>query len=281
MYRSVGMAPRTPGFSGHPVPFGSILTARADMNKTQSVTICQNGKESTHVVSMRWRPEYDLGVREVMEPHYEKMLLDYEVFAGVTLMRMTLNHVHTLINDCAKWGTCTLGRWMLERNQLQPRVMVVHVDQTAYAYGVVAEGMTVSTVNGYAVSTLEDVRKHFLPKGTTWSLATDRGIVLTVKFQETLAAQLFSAWAAPSNRYLLTPAVKAAVAGSPTLKDLVSMASAPHSAGSPGANATVGRSASAAAAAASSGLAGGAPAEPAGGGSPRRGLRARAGPLPV
>lgn len=267
---------RTPGFSGHPVPFGSILTARADLNKTQSVTICQNGKESTHVVSMRWRPEYDLGVREVVEPYYEKTLLDYEVFAGVTLMRMTLNHVYTLINDCAKWGTCTLGRWMMERNQLKPHVMVVHVDQGAYAYGVVAEGMTVSSVNGYDVSTLEDVRKHFVPKGTTWSLATDRGIVLTVKFEETLAAQLFNAWSSPSNRYLLTPAIKGAVEGSPTLKDLVGSASAPHSPGPPGAHATMGQNASGAGVGAAARA-----AASSGGGSPWRGLRPRPGSLPV
>lgn len=213
---SFGMG-RSAGFLGHPVPLGSIMTSRADLGRNVSLDVCHDGRSSEHAVSMRWRSEYDLGIRTVLEPYFEKKLLDYEVFAGVTFMRMTLNHVYKLLKDCTSWGTCTMGRWLMARNNVAPRLMVANVKQGTYAYQVLAEGMTVQSVNGHSVTSLDDFRNHFVPEGFVWTLRTDRGITFQVRFREALSTQLFDAWSSPVNRYLLTPAVKAAVGDSEKL----------------------------------------------------------------
>ena len=71
-----------------------MLHTSIDDNIT--VTSCRDGVLTTHTLSMRQRPEHLMGVREIQEPHFQEEALDYETFAGVTVMQMSLNHVALL-----------------------------------------------------------------------------------------------------------------------------------------------------------------------------------------
>jgi len=199
---SFGMG-RTENFLGDPTPFESLMTLREKIDDTVSLTVCQNGEVSKHVVSIRWRPQYSVSVEDVEEPHFESKYLDFDVFAGVTFMQMTVNHIVELLKAGRPQ---TLSRWLLIENQEIPRLVITHVEEGTYASRVLTSGMVVQAVNGQNVSTLSELRQKFQPKGMAWTLETDRGIVFTVKYKESLADQVRSAVSAPGRRYLLSPA---------------------------------------------------------------------------
>merc|ERR1719259_1528262 len=134
---------------------------------------------------MRQRPEHLMRVREIQEPHFQEEALDYETFAGVTVMQMSLNHVALL----ASRGLTPLGRWLLPENQVEPRLMVSHVTPGTYASRVLTEGMVVAKVNGHDVSNLADFRSSFDSDSTSWMLETDRGVLYHVDFKKMLEDQ--------------------------------------------------------------------------------------------
>jgi len=69
-------------------------------------------------------------------------------------------------------------------------------------------GASITKVNGHAVSTLEEFRKHFEPeKGAhVWTVETDMGKVAALMFNQSLAAQVQKA-NTMNAAYLLTPGV--------------------------------------------------------------------------
>jgi S1-C subfamily serine protease len=204
---SYGMG-SVPGFSGEQSPFGQLLVMlRTSIDDIINVTSCKDGALTTHALSMRQRPEHFMGVREIQEPHFQEEALDYESFAGVTVMQMNLNHVAML----ASRGATSLGRWLLPENQVEPRLMVSHVTPGTYASRVLAEGMVVAKVNGHEVSTLADFRSAFDSNSTSWVLETDREVLYHVDFEKMLTEQLM-AGTSPQGRYLLRPALLSAAA---------------------------------------------------------------------
>mmetsp|Transcript_58708 Transcript_58708/g.108047 ORF Transcript_58708/g.108047 Transcript_58708/m.108047 type:complete len:703 (-) Transcript_58708:49-2157(-) len=200
---SFGMG-RTGTFLGDPTPFEALLQMRDKVDDPVTLTICREGKETKHVVTMMWREKFNLEVREVEEPHFEKDSLDFEVFGGVTFMQMSMNHVMELLRSGRPQ---TLSRWLLIENQIKPRLIVTHVEDGTYASRVLTPGMVVSKLNGKKVATLADFRSKFQPEGIAWTIDTDRGLFLSVKFEETLKDQVSSSIASLGKHYLLSPAV--------------------------------------------------------------------------
>ena len=49
------------------------------------------GKVTEHTASMEWKPEYESGIRAIIEPNFDKP--DYETFNGITIMPLTVNHI--------------------------------------------------------------------------------------------------------------------------------------------------------------------------------------------
>lgn len=175
------------GFLGDPLPFQSLMQIKERVEDAVELTTCRNGTISKHTVSMVSSPEYEPGIRWVAEPQFEPSALDYEVFADVTVMQMTLNHVHLLMEAGVP---PSYGRWLLEDNTFQPRLLITKVTAGTYASTVLAQGMVLASINGHAVSTLAEFREHFEPAGELWTLRTERGSVFVVGFAESLGQQL-------------------------------------------------------------------------------------------
>jgi len=203
---SFGMG-RTANFLGDPTPFESLMSLREKVDDPVTLTVCQQGKETQHVVSIRWRPEYSLAVEDVEEPYFENEAMKYEIFAGITIMQMTTNHIADLLKSGRPQ---TLSRWLLIENQAEPRLLITDVEEGTYASRVLTPGMVVQAINGKNVSKLGDIRKEFSPTGIAWTLETDRGIMFSVKFNEALTEQVTSADSSSGKQYLLSPAPLAA-----------------------------------------------------------------------
>uniref|UniRef100_A0A7S4SXG7 Serine protease n=1 Tax=Alexandrium monilatum TaxID=311494 RepID=A0A7S4SXG7_9DINO len=197
-----GMGRKASRFLGDPVPFESFMQVRESLRDPVELTACRNGTVTKHTVSMMSQPSFEPGIRMVMEPHFEPEALDFEVFADVTVMQMTKNHVAQLLQAGAP---VTYGRWLLEDNALQPRLLVTNVGGGSYASTVLAPGTVLASLNGRGVSSLAEFREHFEPADGFWRLSTERGADFVVGFAEAFAEQV--AGIQQGRAYLLTPAV--------------------------------------------------------------------------
>jgi serine protease Do len=87
-------------------------------------------------------------------PAYED--IDYEVFGGMVVMELTLNHLNLLANKAPG-----LARFTEMQNQAEPVLIVTHIFRTSQLYRVdaVREGSTINELNGESVKTLNDFRQ--------------------------------------------------------------------------------------------------------------------------
>jgi len=87
-------------------------------------------------------------------PGYEE--LDYEVFAGMVVQQLTLNHIQILANQAPG-----LTQYAEMRNITDPILIVTHVfpNSQVYRMRTLNVGSALNEVNGTPVSTLEDLRK--------------------------------------------------------------------------------------------------------------------------
>lgn len=195
---SFGMG-RSDEFLGDPTPFESMMMMKAKPGETVSVKVCaphKNGAEEEYQVSMRWDDKlYSQKIDMVMEPHFAPEMMRYEVFAGVTVMQMTVNHVVKLLRI---GQPPTLGRWLLPENQVAAKLIVTHVEKGTYASRVLAPGMVVDKINDKPVSNFADYEKAFVPDGDqhmekVWTLTTDRGVLFATKFAQSIFEQIMKA----------------------------------------------------------------------------------------
>jgi hypothetical protein len=156
-------------------------------------TCGMGGEESEHELSMEWDPaKYTVGINNIVEPFWAPQALRYELFGGITIMELTVNHIIRLL----KIGLPpTLGRWLLPENQEQKKLVITHVEKGKYAGRVLAPGMVINKVNNKEIGTLDEYRKVFMPPDgqTTWTLETDRGVLYVTDFKETLVQQISQA----------------------------------------------------------------------------------------
>ncbi len=96
--------------------------------------------------------------------------IDYEIFAGMVVMQLTLNHIQ-LIGPQAPG----LAIFAEMRRSAEPVLVVTHVFRNSQLYRArtINVGSTLREVNGFAVSTLEDLRKAF-KKGMSSKFLTIR-----------------------------------------------------------------------------------------------------------
>jgi len=175
------------GFLRDPMPLQSLMAILEDVESDVEITVCREGNVTKHNVSLTWRSEYEKGIRWVEEPMYETQALDYEVFAGITVMEMTANHVWSLIRARA-FG---LGKWLLPENRKKKRLMVTHVETGSWAEKVLWAGAVLESLNGQNVSTLKEFRANFVPKdqSDSWWLKTDDKDVFVASFQKSVEEQ--------------------------------------------------------------------------------------------
>lgn len=101
-------------------------------------------------------------------PIYEEV--DYEVFGGMVVMELTLNHLALLANRAPG-----LARYAELKNQAEQALIVTHIFRTSQLYRVDAlrEGSTINEVNGEPVRTLAEFRQA-LQKGLNTKFLTLR-----------------------------------------------------------------------------------------------------------
>jgi len=177
-----------------------MLQMQERVEGSNRVKVCKNGETKEHTLSMDWQESFETGVREIREPFFEQAAFDYEVFAEVTIMQMSINHIALLMSMIPSFD-----RWLTPEGIKEPKLLVTRVQPGGYAASVLARGMVLSTVNGKKVKTLEDYRQAFDANSSVWSLETERGVVYKVDFEETMHDQLERVQA--GEKYLLTPAV--------------------------------------------------------------------------
>jgi len=87
-------------------------------------------------------------------PGYEQ--IDYEVFAGMVVMSLTLNHIQMLAS-----GAPGLTRYAELKNQASPKLIITHIfpNSQLYRSRSLAVGATINEVNGIEVHSLDDFRK--------------------------------------------------------------------------------------------------------------------------
>mmetsp|Transcript_26152 Transcript_26152/g.59121 ORF Transcript_26152/g.59121 Transcript_26152/m.59121 type:complete len:731 (-) Transcript_26152:71-2263(-) len=199
-----GLMPR---YSDDPVSYSEMLTLRDDIGGNATVRICAEGQTSQHTVLLQWRPSFQAPVRFVDEPNYAA--LDYELFGGVAVMEMTLNHIASLVEE----GFASLARFMLPQFQTEGHLFISAVLPGSDAREVLREGMVLASVNGRPVATLAQYREAFVPGGGAgepgpFQIETDMGVVFAMDFQTGLKEQLQAAQEGAT--FMLTPAVRAA-----------------------------------------------------------------------
>ena len=87
-------------------------------------------------------------------PGYEE--IDYEVFGGMVVMQLTLNHIQLLANQAPG-----LAQFTEIRRQSEQKLLVTHIfpNSQVYRARTLNVGSTLNEVNGMPVQTLDDFRK--------------------------------------------------------------------------------------------------------------------------
>ena len=124
--------------------------SRIAIGQEVSLTVYRNGERQEVVV--KFDHSEVLPIRK-MYPGYES--IDYEIFAGMVVMELTLNHVKLLINQAPG-----LAKYMDLKYQAESVLVVTHIFPTSQLYRsrTFSAGITLHEINGMPVKTLEDFR---------------------------------------------------------------------------------------------------------------------------
>lgn len=99
--------------------------------------------------------EDDLQSIRTVYPEFEPQAKDYEVFAGMVVMNLSLNHVDHLADQCPH-----LEGYNKYKKMFQPRVIVTHILPGGQADDLdFRVGDIIKEVNGIKIGTVEDFRK--------------------------------------------------------------------------------------------------------------------------
>ena len=81
--------------------------------------------------------------------------IDYEIFGGMLIQPLTLNHVPALVGNAP-----ILTRYGVPKNQMEPALIVTHIvpNSQIQRLNLLGEGALISEINGKKVKTMEDVR---------------------------------------------------------------------------------------------------------------------------
>jgi len=132
--------------------YASRLSIGEDLN----LIVYRNGVRKE--LSVKFSPATLPAIRRVY-PGYEA--IDYEIFAGMTVMELTLNHIQ-LLGDHASG----LSKYAELKNQSEQALIITHIfpNSQLFRSRTLSLGTTINEVNGMKVKTLSDFRKA-LQKG--------------------------------------------------------------------------------------------------------------------
>ncbi len=141
---------------------------RLSIGQELNLTVYRNGERK------HFKATFDMAklpaIRKIY-PGYEQ--IDYEVFAGMVVMQLSLNHIHGMASQVPG-----LARFAEMRHQGTPILLITHIfpNSQLYRSRSVAIGSTLNEVNGVEVHTLDELRvayKESLKTGILTVRASD------------------------------------------------------------------------------------------------------------
>jgi serine protease Do len=124
---------------------------RLSIGQAIKLIIYRNGERKEMVVTFK---HAKLPAVHKIYPGYED--LDYEVFGGMVVVPMTLNHVYALGKNAPG-----LAKFVESKNQVDPVLLITHIfpNSQLYRSRALAVGMVLKEVNGIKVPTLKEFRE--------------------------------------------------------------------------------------------------------------------------
>ena len=128
----------------------SDYIGRLSIGTNINLVIYRNGVRRTITVTFK---HAQLPAIHKIYPGYEDF--EYEIFAGMVVVPLTLNHVYLLAKTAPG-----LAKYLEVKNQAEPALLVSHIfpNSQLYRSRAVAVGSIIKEVNGIRVQTLEDFR---------------------------------------------------------------------------------------------------------------------------
>ena len=125
--------------------------ARLSIGQDLKLLVYRNGKKKD--VTVKFSQATLPAVRKIY-PGYES--IDYEIFGGMVVMQLTLNHIHLLISSASG-----LAKFAELKNLAKPTLVVTHIFPSSQLFRsrTLAVGATLNEINGMEVHTIEDFRK--------------------------------------------------------------------------------------------------------------------------
>lgn len=165
------------------------FVSRLAIGEDVRLTVYRNGQRKDLSVKFS---QAELPPITKIYPGYEPV--DYEVFAGMVVMQLTINHIQGMRKSIQG-----LARYAEMKNQKHPVLLITHIFPSSELYKTrsVTMGATLNEVNGVPVHTLQELRKslkdHIHNKFLTFTLADNLTMttdnVLVVLPTETVIAQ--------------------------------------------------------------------------------------------
>lgn len=164
---------------------------RLVLGETVTVVIYRYGekKELNLIYDDKFFPEISKIYTE-----FQSKKIDYEIFGGLVVMPLTLNHVELLSNQ----NSALLDYYNIE-NCLEPALIITHIFPDSCAnYSHVPLGSIIDEVNGVKIFTLDDFREVLLnsENASTFSILTKEGHFFVLSIQKILEQEDYL-----SNRY--------------------------------------------------------------------------------
>lgn len=134
----------------------SDYVSRLAIGQDVNLTIYRNGERKE--IAVKFDFSEVLPIRKIY-PGYEK--IDHEIFGGMVVMELTINHIKALINQAPG-----LARYAEYKNQSEPVLIVTHIFPTSQLFRsrTLSIGATLIEINGIPVKTLSEFR-NALQKG--------------------------------------------------------------------------------------------------------------------
>lgn len=128
--------------------------ARLPLGKTIKLLVYRNGIPLVLETMFDFSPQ--LAIKKVY-PGFEN--IDYEVFGGMVIMPLTMNHINLLVGEATG-----LAQFIETHNQQEPQLIVTHILPNSQTHRVRAIniGSVLKTVNNREVKTLDEFRKALL-----------------------------------------------------------------------------------------------------------------------
>jgi serine protease Do len=124
--------------------------SRLSIGQEISLVVYRNGVQHTIVTKFE---QMALPPISEIYPGYEP--IDYEVFGGLVVMSLTINHLQLLGSRAPG-----LAKYMDMQQRAEPALIITHIFPSSYAYRsrAISVGSTIHEVNGVSVSTLAQYR---------------------------------------------------------------------------------------------------------------------------